>query len=249
MLRSIRSISHCNIFIPWTVIVVLCLCSYSVSAQDTAILNPLEVSAQKHQNRIELNTEKIRQINPNLRLSQQLQYQSGVFVKSQGQGSLSTISYKGLSATHINISIENASFLSSMNGTMDLNNVHSFHFNQSSLRETTSSLNRANLGPQLLLSNRLENRTEVYTSVNQLTEKTIGLAFSKANGRGGFHLSALSQHSNNRLNLKHYGREEFLGNTGFQDHSLFFKGKASIGAKLIWSPGGLFTVCRTQNTS
>ncbi|MFY0643271.1 MAG: TonB-dependent receptor [Bacteroidia bacterium] len=238
MLKSDHSISPFILFRLWIFCGLLCLFTKSVFGQDTAELRPLLVSATVHQNRIELSSKNIRQINPNLKLSQQLQYQSGMFVKSQGEGSLSTISYKGLGASHINVSIENTSFLSSMNGGMDLNNIHSFHFNQSSIEEgnPSTTLNRANLGPQIQLQSDLNNRFEIYSSLDQLTNKTLGFAYGKTMERDAFQISFLSQHSNNKISLSHYEVDEQLSNTGYQDYSLFAKARKQLGNSITWIP-------------
>ena len=194
--------------------------------QDTAVykISSIAIVEMRIQEQKLLFSNEILKVKPAASFDKLLQMQSGIFIKSQGVGTLSTPSYKGLGSAHIPVIINGYSIQSSMNVNTDLSLISTFHFDMAEFQEVGLDKTVAtNLGPSLDIRSSSKNRNELLLNTNSLGLKTLGYAYSKGLKKGRLTVSAISQQSPNRINLRIYGRDSLLSNTRYAISSLNFK--------------------------
>ena len=91
-----------------TAVLFFIFLSHQLMAQDTVVygLDSVAVSYNKFASNKQLISQVLFQSNPNQTFAELLQKQSGMFIRSQGNATLSTPSYKGLGSMHIPIYLQ-----------------------------------------------------------------------------------------------------------------------------------------------
>lgn len=168
---------------------------------------------------------QLRNVNPTQSLTQLLQRNTGMFIRSNGASGLSTLTYKGLGSMQSPIVIEGANVQSSMNGTMDLSLIDAIHFNDASIGQSESTNTGAqNMGEAISLSSHIvkPKLTITVASSSQL-DKELVIKYSNLNAKWSYSISAFGASSPNKVNLEHYGIDSFQRNTDYTKISAFQK--------------------------
>ena len=195
-------------------------------------IEPIEVIAHSSLDKVVFSHELLLKADPNRSVADQLQLQSGAYIKSQGTAGLQTLTYKGLGAMHLNISLNGFSLQSSMNGIMDLNLLNAYHYSALLFSEQNQrQAGRQNLGANIGLQSSTFGQKEVFLAYNSAGSKTAGAKW----GTKSLQASVLSSWSPNRLNLDNYGRSGLLQNTASEQHSAVIHGLDSLGG-WTWRP-------------
>ncbi len=117
---------------------------------DTVQLEELVVSARRPMQEIGVQKTTFDSIalkeNISLSMADVLTFNSSVFVKSAGRATLSTVAFRGTSASHTNVSWNGLRINSPMLGMTDLSTIPSFFIDKASLLHGTSSVNESGGG-------------------------------------------------------------------------------------------------------
>ena len=172
------------------------------------------------------NEELIAQVflktNPLQTYSELLQKQSGIFIRSDGYGVLSTPSFKGLGTMQMPIIINGVNMQSSMNGTMDLSLIDAIHFKNAQFGSSDlRTLGSPSLGAGVAMDSDLSNEgIDINLSYSNLRELGLGAKYSFVKKRFKCALSTSFVNSQNRISLKPYELDSILTNTDIQRFSL-----------------------------
>ncbi len=207
------------------------LCCFAQHDSITFI-EPIEVVAPKSLENTLLSHELLISADPNRSVADQLQLQTGVYVRSQGPGALQTISYKGMGAMHINVDLNGLSLQSSMNGIMDLSLLNSYHFGAVHFGEQQKrGAGRQNLGASIQLRPTAFEQRAFFVSLASNSNKSLGFKW----GAKQIQASVLSTWGPNHVNLESYGGNGRLTNTAFNAHSAVIQAYDSLG-RWLWKP-------------
>ena len=130
-------------------------------AKDTFAIKEVQITAKRSvkEKAVISSTidSNIIQANINENLSEILAQNSPVFIKSQGRGALSTISFRGTAASHTNVLWNGVSLQSPMLGEIDFSLIPVFFIDDISLEYGGSSLQHSSgsLGGNILLDNKV----------------------------------------------------------------------------------------------
>ena len=160
--------------------------------------------------------------NPMQTYADLLQRQSGVFVRSRGNGALSTPSFKGLGTMHLPILINGVNMQSSMNGTMDLSLIDAVHFSNTQFGTPGGQmLGSPSLGDALALESDINNPGfEMNLSYSSLKEMGLSGRYSLNRRLIKYALSSAYVNSQNQISLKPYDMDSILSNADFRRLSL-----------------------------
>ena len=160
--------------------------------------------------------------NPFQTYAELLQKQSGVFIRSDGYGVLSTPSFKGLGTMQMPIIINGVNMQSSMNGTMDLSLIDAIHFKNAQFGSSDlRTLGSPSLGAGVAMDSDLSNEgIDINLSYSNLRELGLGAKYSFVKKRFKYALSTSFVNSQNRISLKPYELDSILTNTDIQRFSL-----------------------------
>lgn len=118
--------------------------------KDTVMLDELIITARRPMQEIGVQKTVFDSIalkeNIALSIADVLTFNSSVFVKSAGRATLSTVAFRGTSASHTNVSWNGLSINSPMLGMTDLSTIPSFFVDKASLLHGTSSVNESGGG-------------------------------------------------------------------------------------------------------
>ncbi|MBR9917914.1 TonB-dependent receptor plug domain-containing protein [bacterium] len=190
---------------------IACVLAFLASAQtdSTHAVDAVDVVAQRIKTQqIDLNSE-ILKANATLSMAELLQRQSGIFIRRQGPGTLSTPSYQGLGSMQIPVIIAGQNIQSSMNGTIDLSLIPAFHFDLIDIDHTPSSTVNQSLGSSMefVQSPQQAGFSWLY-SLNQWNRNELGTKIRLQKGKWKYGLSALyakDPHDNNQFPEKPQG--------------------------------------------
>ncbi len=190
----------------------------SVSLLDSV---SVRVKANNIQNSIFL--KDLVKSNPHQNFSEILQKQTGIFIRSNGVSSLSTLSYKGLGTMHLPIYIDGKNIQSSMNGTMDLSLLDAIHFSNSSFVESpNSSVGTSNIGTGINLKpTSYAPSFTISTGFSSLLAKSISGRYSNISNNIKYAISALGLQSANRVSLSPYGINQYQQNGDITKTSIY----------------------------
>lgn len=207
-----------------TAVLFFIFLSHQLMAQDTVVygLDSVAVSYNKFASNKQLISQVLFQSNPNQTFAELLQKQSGMFIRSQGNATLSTPSYKGLGSMHIPIYLQGINMQSSMNGTMDLSLIDAVHFN--SIQFTSQDMNKLgiqSMGEGISLQSDFpQTGININASLSSLHEYGVSGAYAFQYKNLKYCLSVSTIKSENKINLKHYQLDSFLQNTEFHRASV-----------------------------
>lgn len=185
----------------------------------------------------QLVSETLLKANPAMNLSELLQKQSGIFIRSGGAGSLSTLSYKGLGSMHTPIVLNGANIQSSMNGSFDLSLLGAAHFSKLTIdTETEPIVGMVNAGAAIVLeSPSATSNLSATIGGSTLGEKNTYINYAKRIKRLNYAISAVSAISPNLIGLGRYGFLDSLQtNTDFERWSVIQTIRYDINSKLVW---------------
>ncbi|MBN2668068.1 MAG: TonB-dependent receptor plug domain-containing protein [Bacteroidales bacterium] len=140
----------------------LVLGSQSFAQKDTLIKNGVDIVAQRSEKIIGL---QIQQLDTNLlnakshqNLSEVLMENSSLFVKSEGRGALSTVSFRGTSSTHTEVLWNGISLKSPMLGVADMSLIPMFFIDELEIAYGGASLTHTEgaLGGSVLLNTQAD---------------------------------------------------------------------------------------------
>ena len=218
----------------FAVLLILCLSSHLMAQVNNADFSEVDDSSMVigldsvdiFSKSISPNEELIAQVflktNPFQTYAELLQKQSGVFIRSDGYGVLSTPSFKGLGTMQMPIIINGVNMQSSMNGTMDLSLIDAIHFNTAQFGSSDlQTLGSPSLGAGVAMDSDLSNEgIDINLSYSNLRELGLGAKYSFVKKRFKYALSTSFVNSQNRISLKPYELDSILSNTDIQRFSL-----------------------------
>ncbi len=118
--------------------------------QDTVMLDEFVIMARRPMQEIGVQKTTFDSIalkeNIALSIADVLTFNSSVFVKNAGRATLSTVAFRGTSASHTNVSWNGMRINSPMLGMTDLSTIPSFFIDKASLLHGTSSVNESGGG-------------------------------------------------------------------------------------------------------
>ena len=218
----------------FAVLSILCLSSHLMAQVNHADFSEVDDSSMVigldsvdiFSKSISPNEELIAQVflktNPFQTYAELLQKQSGVFIRSDGYGVLSTPSFKGLGTMQMPIIINGVNMQSSMNGTMDLSLIDAIHFKNAQFGSSDlRTLGSPSLGAGVAMDSDLSNEgIDINLSYSNLRELGLGAKYSFVKKRFKYALSTSFVNSQNRISLKPYELDSILSNTDIQRFSL-----------------------------
>ena len=200
-------------------------------------IDSVNIFSYKLSNDKQVVSQTILKANPNLNLSDLLQKQSGIFIRSRGTAALSTPSYKGLGSLQTPILINGANMQSSMNGTMDLSLVDAAHFSKLSVADANEDgLGMPNTGTSIsAMSGYHKPMLSANIGTSTQLDKNVNLQYANHTKKTRYFISASGSSSPNRVRLDQYGHIDSLqANTDYQKLSLLQKVDWAITSSMSW---------------
>lgn len=210
---------------------------FCVQAQDSTYSVPEIVVPGSQQTVSQFISPEIVKLNPLMNYADLLQKQSGVYIKSQGVGLLSTASFKGLSSINMPVLIDGYGLQSSMNGSLDLSLLSGIHFGGAQLKqEYNDATQTSNLGDAINLGLGEDYANDIASiGYSTLRNLEVGVRLHRhSKKRSSSNVTSIGYSElRNHFNLPYRGFQDILSRSPGRKLSIRGKNNAVIG-KVNW---------------